>query len=186
MVSLCNKQHYIIYILHSVAYYIVIPPDKLLCFWLHVMCEYTHNYIHCIIDLTQRGWHTLRCSIPYWNRDILGHCIPMIHSLLMYYHPLNHHSVSCTNLRQAHLFNACTEAVTCSSVFHQQRYTQDNQSHFIKLTSYFVYVFTSHLLPGFSSSHHVIRTFQHTKIYQLCNRVLQDVREGISAANASI
>ena len=24
------------------------------------VCEYTPNYIHCIIDLTQRGWHTLR------------------------------------------------------------------------------------------------------------------------------
>ena len=24
------------------------------------ICEYTHNYWHCIIDLTQRGWHTLR------------------------------------------------------------------------------------------------------------------------------
>jgi hypothetical protein len=24
------------------------------------ICDYTHNYIHCIIDLVQRGWHTLR------------------------------------------------------------------------------------------------------------------------------
>ena len=57
MVSLCNMQHYVIYnymfrpckwaiitykaetcscILHSVAYYIVIPSDKLLCFLLRV------------------------------------------------------------------------------------------------------------------------------------------------------
>jgi len=80
----------------------------------------------------------LQSSIPYWDRDILCHCLRMIHSLLMYYHPLNHHSVSCTNLRQAHLFNACTEAVTRLSVFHQQRYTQDIQSHFINQTSHFV------------------------------------------------
>lgn len=109
----------------------------------------------------------------------------MIHSLLVHYHPLNHHSLSRTNLRQVRLFNACIEAVTCLSVFHQQRYTQDNQSHFIKQTSHFAYVLTAHLLPRFSSSHCEISTFQYTKIYQVCNRVLQDVREGISAANTS-
>jgi hypothetical protein len=65
MVSLCNMQHYVIYnymflrttcwwptykaekcscILRSAAYYIVIPSDKLLCFWLHVYVN-----IHIII-----------------------------------------------------------------------------------------------------------------------------------------
>jgi hypothetical protein len=126
------------------------------------------------------------CITVYpWYRDILCHCLLMIHSLLMYYHPLNHHSVSRTNLWQAHLFNACIEAVTCLSVFHQQRYTQDNQSHFIKQTSHFAYVLTARLLPWFSSSHRVVSTFQHTKILQLWKRVLQDVREGIPAANTS-
>jgi len=70
----------------------------------------------------------------------------MIHSLLMYYHPLNHHSIFCTNLLQACLFNACTEAVTYLSVFLQQRYTQDNQSHFIKQTSlFFLFLFLKHI-----------------------------------------
>ena len=40
-------------------------------------------------------------------------------------------------------------------------------------------------LPQFSSSLHEISTFQYTKIYQLWNSVLQDVREGMSAANTS-
>jgi hypothetical protein len=106
-----------------------------------------------------------------------------IHS--WYYHPLNHHSVSCTNLRQASSFNACTEAVTCLSVFHQQRYSQDNQRHFVKQTSHFAHVLTERLLPRFSSSHRVSSKFQYTKIYQLWNRELQDVREGITAANTS-
>jgi hypothetical protein len=47
-------------ILYSIAYYVVIPSDNLLCFWLHVYVRVFTIYIHCIIDLTQRGWHTLR------------------------------------------------------------------------------------------------------------------------------
>jgi hypothetical protein len=32
------------------------------------ICEYTHNFIHCIIDSTQRGWHTLRSLYLFlWN-----------------------------------------------------------------------------------------------------------------------
>ena len=27
--------------------------------------EYTHNYLHCIIDLTQQGCHTLRFNSHY-------------------------------------------------------------------------------------------------------------------------
>jgi hypothetical protein len=32
------------------------------------ICENTHNYIHCITDLTQWGWHPLRITvhIPYY------------------------------------------------------------------------------------------------------------------------
>ena len=48
-------------IFRSVAYYIVILTNC--CFLTACICEYTHNYIHCIIDLTQRGWHTLRRDI---------------------------------------------------------------------------------------------------------------------------
>ena len=29
------------------------------------ICEYTHNYIHCIIDLTQGGWHILRPHLDF-------------------------------------------------------------------------------------------------------------------------
>ena len=33
------------------------------------ICEYTHNYIYCIIDLTQLGWHTLRFKLTLtWIR----------------------------------------------------------------------------------------------------------------------
>jgi hypothetical protein len=35
------------------------------CFLIACICEYTHNYIHCIIDLTQRGWHTLRLYLKW-------------------------------------------------------------------------------------------------------------------------
>jgi len=31
-------------------------------FFTACIYEYTHNYLHCIIDLTKRGWHTLRLS----------------------------------------------------------------------------------------------------------------------------
>ena len=84
IVSLCNKQHYVIYnnymfrpckwaiirlflepvswlynrsfykaetcscILRSVAYYIVILSDKLLCFWLHVYVN-THIIIYIVL-----------------------------------------------------------------------------------------------------------------------------------------
>jgi hypothetical protein len=80
----------------------------------------------------------------------------------MYYHPVKHHSVFCTNLQQTCLFKSCTEAVTYLSVFHQQRYTQGIQSHFIKQTSHFAYVSTAYLLPQFSSLHRVISTFHYT------------------------
>ena len=38
-------------ILRSIAYYVVIPSDKLLCFWLHVDVNiHIIIYVHCIID----------------------------------------------------------------------------------------------------------------------------------------
>ena len=36
-------------ILRSVAYYIVIPSEKIVVFLTACICEYTHNYINCII-----------------------------------------------------------------------------------------------------------------------------------------
>ena len=59
-----NMQLYITYcsILHSDTIW------QIVVFLTACICEYTHNYLHCIIDLTQRGWHTLRRGILF---DIL-------------------------------------------------------------------------------------------------------------------
>ena len=90
MVSLCNMQHFVINnymfqpykaetcscILHIVAYYIVIPSDILLCFWLHVDVN-IHIIIYIVLLTTQRGWHTLR-YIPVYRRH---HVIPVKNQL---------------------------------------------------------------------------------------------------------
>jgi len=33
---------------------------QIVVFLIACICDYTHTHIQCIIDLTQRGWHTLR------------------------------------------------------------------------------------------------------------------------------
>jgi hypothetical protein len=78
-------------------------------------------------------------------------------------------TVFCTNLQQVCLFNSCTAAVTCLSVFHRQRYTQANQSHFIKQCSHFVYVLTVRLLPWFSSPHLVNSTYHNFRKRRFTN-----------------
>ena len=57
---------------HVVVYYILLLTVILLCSWLCIY-RYTH-YSFCIIDLTQRGWHTLSQTTCFNDEIVTSNC----------------------------------------------------------------------------------------------------------------